>query len=193
MLRQRQMESWAPYVHFGATFTDPECDQIIALADTLPMAEARVGGDQVVETIRRSKTGWVAWSEANGWIFDRLSAISESVRENWYPFALTGFVEPLQLTAYDAEHRGHYAMHRDMGPLQMSTRKLSMVTLLSDPQSYEGGELELLSIDGEAKAVPETARGTVIVFPAWEMHRVLPVTSGKRWSLVAWVHGPRFT
>ena len=36
------------------------------------------------------------------------------------------------------------------------------------------------------------ARGTLVAFPSYVMHRVTPVTSGTRKSLVAWVAGPKF-
>ena len=34
--------------------------------------------------------------------------------------------------------------------------------------------------------------GTVAIFPAWVKHRVKKVTSGTRYSLVAWMNGPHF-
>ena len=38
----------------------------------------------------------------------------------------------------------------------------------------------------------EKARGTLIAFPSYVLHRVAPVTSGIRKSLVIWVAGPEF-
>jgi PKHD-type hydroxylase len=32
----------------------------------------------------------------------------------------------------------------------------------------------------------------ITLFPSWSLHRVTPVTKGTRYSLVAWVSGPRF-
>jgi hypothetical protein len=37
-----------------------------------------------------------------------------------------------------------------------------------------------------------TRQGTVVVFPSLEYHRVLPLRSGVRYSLVSWVSGPAF-
>ena len=34
--------------------------------------------------------------------------------------------------------------------------------------------------------------GNAIVFPSYIAHRVLPITSGMRHALVAWIHGPAF-
>lgn len=36
------------------------------------------------------------------------------------------------------------------------------------------------------------AQGGVIVFPAFLLHRVTPVTAGVRHSLTLWAHGPAF-
>ena len=44
--------------------------------------------------------------------------------------------------------------------------------------------------DGPQRA--EKARGALIVFPSFVLHRVVPVTSGIRKSLVVWVAGPEF-
>ena len=35
-------------------------------------------------------------------------------------------------------------------------------------------------------------RGECLIFPSWLPHKVNPVTSGKRISLVAWIQGPLF-
>jgi PKHD-type hydroxylase len=36
------------------------------------------------------------------------------------------------------------------------------------------------------------SRGTVTMFPSYLLHRVTPVTSGERYSLTIWAHGPAF-
>lgn len=189
-LPQPQMASWEPYVHYAGVFDADECARIRALP--CEMQSAKIGQEALVPEVRRSKTGWVEWSKDTDWLFQKLGVVCQSAQANWYPFALSGFVEPLQLTHYAAHDAGHYGMHRDMGNASMSTRKLSLVAMLSDPADYDGGSLEVLGQNGDDKAVKECAQGTVIAFPAWEMHRVMPVTRGERWSLVAWVHGPRF-
>ena len=103
-------------------------------------------------------------------------------------FDLSGFGDEIQYTEYFGENNGHYSWHGDIGP-NVPHRKLSIVVQLSDPEDYEGGELELSAgsylVDG-----PKT-KGTVIVFPSFVLHRVLPLTSGERRSLVSWVSGPR--
>lgn len=70
-------------------------------------------------------------------------------------------------------------------------RKLSVVVQLSDPDDYEGGNLQIMSEDGSSYIAPRI-RGTVIVFDSRAKHRVLKVTKGVRKSLVSWIVGPRW-
>ena len=61
---------------------------------------------------------------------------------------------------------------------------------VSDPDTYDGGDLELFY---KAKPIiADRTRGAVVAFPSFVMHRVTPVTRGVRYSLVAWVVGPRW-
>jgi PKHD-type hydroxylase len=65
-----------------------------------------------------------------------------------------------------------------------------MVVQLTDPDEYEGGELELC-LGGEPFVVPRE-QGTLITFPSYVLHRVKPTTKGTRHSLVGWVTGRPF-
>ena len=79
-------------------------------------------------------------------------------------------------------------------------RKLSMSVQLSKPEDYEGGDLKFnlrgLNSSNEDTIMsppPEfKQQGSVIVFPSFHRHRVTPVTSGIRHSLVTWVEGPHW-
>ena len=70
-------------------------------------------------------------------------------------------------------------------------RKLSLILQLSDPDDYEGGEVQFMNSSGKSFFAPKT-RGTILVFDSRTMHRVKKVTSGNRKSIVAWVEGPRW-
>jgi PKHD-type hydroxylase len=79
-------------------------------------------------------------------------------------------------------------------------RKLSFSCQLSDPNDYEGGELEFAIpeiINSKIKintfSVKEfLPKGSIIVFPSYIWHRVKSVTKGVRYSLVSWVLGYPF-
>ena len=67
------------------------------------------------------------------------------------------------------------------------TRKISMSLVLSDPDEYEGGQLEIWG-----KSIDVYKKGSIIFFPSWMPHRVTPVTKGTRYSLVMWFIGAPF-
>jgi PKHD-type hydroxylase len=198
MIPQRQWRGWEPYAFFnvnGPRFSKFECESIVALARTLKPAPGLTAGDDPTNPnkgIRSSELYWMKRTEQSEWIFDRLQEVVLEAREQFYPFHISGFSEYIQLTRYLADESGHYGVHQDFGPGEMSTRKLSLVTVLSDPADFDGGTLEILSIPGPDKTVKHAMRGTVIAFPSWELHKVNPVTRGERWSMVCWMHGPYF-
>ena len=74
-----------------------------------------------------------------------------------------------------------------------------MTLNLSDPEDYTGGELEFDYNDGGPindsniyvckEILP---KGSMVVFPSHIWHRVKPVTSGERNSLVIWNLGYPF-
>ena len=71
-------------------------------------------------------------------------------------------------------------------------RKLSCTVSLSDETEYEGGDFEFdfrSSDDGlnQPQVCKEIRpKGSIVVFPSFVWHRVKPVTSGTRYSLVMW-------
>jgi PKHD-type hydroxylase len=84
---------------------------------------------------------------------------------------------------------GHYApVHTDMFPGSMR-RKLTLVVQLSEPDAYDGGDLEVQGYGDQWHQVPRGA-GVAAVFPAWARHRVSPIERGERWTLAAWGYGP---
>ena len=62
---------------------------------------------------------------------------------------------------------------------------LSMTVFFSDPDEYEGGELEVLDTYGEQKV--KFAAGDAVLYPSTSMHRVTPVTQGRRLASFFWI------
>jgi PKHD-type hydroxylase len=172
-------------------FTDEEINQIISIGDKLTLEDAVVGGGQnVAGKIRASKTGWMDLTPETRFIYDRLAFIARQLNGQFFDLDLWGFVEHLQYTIYDGKD-DHYTWHLDRGGNTSDTpRKLSIVLQLSDPSEYEGGDLEIFDAPEPTKI--EKQKGLVVAFPSFVLHRVTPVTSGIRKTLVVWLAGPRF-
>jgi PKHD-type hydroxylase len=181
-------------------FSAEECDLILDLARELPVEHAALeghGGVDTDESLRSASIAWMPRDEASSWIFERLAAVCDAANED-YGFDLRGFDEDLQFTTYDRPG-AFYTWHQDGLDAPVATRKLSIVVQLSDPSHYEGADLELFQVveDYDEAELEEfrrctRRRGTAVVFPAFEYHRVTPLRSGTRHSLVCWVGGPPF-
>jgi PKHD-type hydroxylase len=98
----------------------------------------------------------------------------------------------IQFTEYRATNQGHYDWHQDvwLESPRPYARKLSVVVQLSSPDDYKGGEFEFFGI--QSPTATFASRGSLLVFPSFLQHRVLPVTKGLRRSLVTWIEGPNW-
>ncbi len=84
-------------------------------------------------------------------------------------------------------------MRESDDPTNGKIRKLSVTCSLSHPEDYYGGELQF-DFNNPAKKKKENIvtcrqilkRGSIVVFPSFLRHRVMPVTQGTRYSLVIW-------
>lgn len=82
----------------------------------------------------------------------------------------------------------YYDYHIDnviMGEEDRMRSDVSLTLFLSDPNSYEGGELVIDHSLGEQSFKLDA--GSMIVYPSTTLHRVDPVTSGERFVAVTWV------
>jgi PKHD-type hydroxylase len=58
---------------------------------------------------------------------------------------------------------------------------------------FEGGEFEVNTGQEKDAETVELKKGRIIAVSIfWMIHRVAPVTKGKRKSLVIWILGPKF-
>lgn len=82
----------------------------------------------------------------------------------------------------------HYGMHVDsplMGSQYTIRTDVGMTLFLSPPETYEGGELEVLTESGMKHF--KLAAGSAIIYPTTRLHQVIPVTKGKRIAVVSWM------
>lgn len=174
-------------------FTADELDQIIALGELAEFNKGQIGTGSratVDNAVRDTDITWLEPSPDTQWVYDRMTQFAARINHDKFQFDLSHF-QPFQYGKY--QPGGHYTWHTDSGPNFPEHRKLSFVVGLSDPAAYEGGELEL-NTGGDADKAHgmKIRRGDLVVFPSFVPHRVKPVTSGQRMTLVGWAVGPKF-
>ena len=184
-----QTNSLVNYYYFSALFTDDEIVKIKEIAAKLTLIDGNVSGT-VIPDYRRSKICWLSYSDETKFIYDKIVNHVKIGNTNMWNFNLSSLNEHIQFSEYNADTLGHYDWHMDFGENASSTRKLSMSIQLTDSDEYEGGDLEFMLHRNIIKAPRK--KGTLILFPSYIMHRVIPVTKGTRQSLVFWIHGPPY-
>lgn len=146
------------------------------------------GKQKIDEDRRKSKVAWVA---TDSWIAGIMHNLINCANQDFYHFDLTKWADKIQYTVYE-DKNSHYSWHQDSALSQFdekTCRKLSISLLLSDPDEYEGGELQLL-YSGNKVVTFKPELGSAVIFPSSITHRVRKVKSGKRESLVGWYGGP---
>lgn len=173
-------------------FSPKEVDAIVAYGDSLAPMKAVLAGREEEKTdhMRITRVAWMERKPEIEWLYARLEAMVLEINARSYRYDLYGLLESFQYTIYESAEGGHYSWHVDHGEKNYQPRKISLSLQLSDPSTYEGGDFILQAGDGPQ--VAEKARGTLIAFPSYALHRVTPVTAGVRKSLVIWVAGPEF-
>jgi PKHD-type hydroxylase len=180
-----------PFVLWPGVFSDAELDRIVAYGDALQLHDATVKTATTAEglnSVRSTKVAFFDQVPDIKWLYEKMSNIVFELNRKTYQFELFG-MERFQYTVYNQGGQDHYGWHMDQGHTK-SPRKLSLVLQLSPPTDYEGCNLEIQP-SAKIETMPRE-RGTLIAFPAYIVHRVTPIQSGVRRSLVIWCNGPRF-
>ncbi len=160
--------------------------------------------DNEINDIKKKRNSNIVWMN-DKWIYKEIQPyINQANRNAGWNFEWD-WSESCQFTKYKLNQ--YYDWHCDSwdkpyaepGPTQGKIRKLSVTVSLSDPKDYKGGELEfdLRNEDPDKKSNIHVCKqilpkGSLVVFPSFVWHRVKPVTSGTRYSLVIWNLGRPF-
>jgi PKHD-type hydroxylase len=78
-----------------------------------------------------------------------------------------------------------YGEHIDEAIINETRTDIAFTVFLSDPSSYQGGELELIKPDGRDHI--KLPAGSAYLYPADTVHQVLPITKGVRLAIVGWI------
>ena len=175
------------YQLWSGGLSDEQVENIISTGEQYEPQDATIFSSSEAKTdIRSSVVRWLP----DQWVRDLLFEYIKQANTNAFGVDVENQAE-IQFTEYHGEQNGHYDWHHDINwnGSTNSDRKLSITVQLSDPSDYEGGDFEFDEVSTNADF---KSKGTVLVFPSYLRHRVLPITSGTRKSLVAWFFGPRW-
>ena len=173
------------YAFWNNLFSKEECQKIIDIGKKKGFVKGETFEKQ---DIRDSRISWLYPKDDLEWAFRRVTDTIINLNTQYFNFDLFGITEGFQFTNYVAPS-GNYGKHIDRIN-GVAVRKLSVSIQLSSPEEYKGGELYLY---GDDKGTPmDKAQGTLILFPSYTLHEVMPVTKGERNSLVTWVTGKPF-
>ncbi len=107
--------------------------------------------------------------------------------EEFRNFAFPLKIAPPMICKYDPSMS--YGAHSDSAfirlPQQMLRSDISCTVFLSDPSTYEGGELTIHL--GSKPVMIKGKPGSAIVYPSTTLHEVRPVTSGQRMVAITFV------
>lgn len=188
--RKEYNYDFVDYMWYNGLFNPDEVENIRSLWKPELASDAKVNSgekDLAKDKLRQSEIMFIK-PMGNEWIYDRLSTACIQANTGRYKFDITGFQTELQLASYGA--RNFFDWHMDFGTGDLSNRKLSITVQLSEPDEYEGGELQFMINQDIFTATKE--KGTAIIFPSFALHRVTPITKGCRKSIVGWISGPPY-
>ena len=184
---QRNNVNHFNYYYYTQAFTKEELDNIIEIGESIPKTKGTtVGEDEThISEYRVSDVAWITKNTKSSWMFDRITDLAIRANSEMWNFDIWDYQDDLQYTTYYG-NGGHYDWHADLGA-GISNRKLSVVLQLSDSEDYEGGDLQM-NIGSSILSVPKE-KGLICFFPSFVLHRVTPLSSGLRRSLVTWLCG----
>lgn len=170
--------------------TPDECDAIVADLGRLQWSAGLAPDENYRGKVKRNQEISLGMSPATALADEHMRRITGKIlsstflRERIFGRSL---VNP-RFNLY--ENGAGYGRHADsafMGGSQRQVRAdISTTLFLTDPDSYDGGELALEYASGAQLSVKEP-KGTMVFYPSGVIHEVRPVTRGRRIAFVAWI------
>jgi len=191
------------YYYFKKAVPIETCQKILNAGrkKIIKEAEHSMTGRGINKTQRDCKIAWIN----DKWIYDIINPFIYTANKNAGWNFQYDWNESSQFTIYEKGH--YYGWHTDQikppnrgnKNTDNKIRKLSLTLQLTDKTQYQGGDFQFKWIQPDKKdflnvITIDDAKdiGTVIVFPSFVYHQVLPITEGKRESLVNWSLGKSF-
>lgn len=182
-----KLKDTAPdFLSFHSGFSNKELDLIINYYRNLGLQKAPTIGDVNNKSFRIAEVCLIDYGLDTLWIYERIIKLVQKANE-YFKFDLDSIVEEPQFIEY--KPGSHIDWHMDRNPIS-AIRKLNLSIQLSDPNDYEGGDL-LFNRGDQIIKMPRD-RGSISFFPSFALHKVSPVISGVRNSIICWITGPAF-
>jgi PKHD-type hydroxylase len=188
-MRKIQQTFWKWEASVDATFCDAVIEEYFNKVEKINGAVNKEDNSCNIDLNIRKTT--IAWADDKAPIFNTMyQYIADANLNGGWDYDISGLT-PVQIAEY--VEGCYYDWHSDMdNPCEEGyQRKLSCSVQLSDPDTYEGGDLLLENAQGQQFIAPRQ-KGSVIVFPSFLKHKVSPITKGIRYSAVGWMRGPAF-
>ncbi len=157
-------------------------------------SEVNPQNSKIKDSVRKSQHCWIP---STHWIGGFLWHYIRMANKDNFLYDISDIEnDMIQYTQYNKGD--FYNWHTDMDICDINepdqlVRKLSFTLQLTNEDEYTGGNLEFADFDDSTyRFLVPKSRGTVIVFDSRTPHRVTPVESGIRKSLVGWVVGKRW-
>jgi len=182
-----------------------ECESIIKQYKDFKLEDAKAGGESENKNLSLYnvplRNSLICWINENTLLTRALfqfllEANDTKFKYNIFNCSQSVGYDAVQFARYN--EGGFYHWHQDTVPFgQVSNndkinRKISLTLNLSDPKSYDGGDLEFFQGEHEPTTLNKREQGSVVCFDSYDWHRITPVTRGVRYSLVLWIWGPDF-
>ena len=193
------------YWYFKSAIPPKICDDIIEYGKSQQEQIALTGehdpekdSEQNIKDISKKRKSNIVWMD-DPWIYKEIQPYVNTANINAGWNFQWDWSESCQFTKYKLNQ--FYDWHCDSwvkpydkpeSPDHGKIRKLSVTVSLSDDTDYEGGDFEFDfrntdSGSNQPRLCKEIRpKGSVVVFPSFVWHRVKPVISGTRYSLVMW-------
>jgi hypothetical protein len=185
---------WCPFFNPVQTLTADECRWVIDEAESQGFGQLLSINTQTDTLFDYHPPKTVSLRITDGKIYDLVAQrVFEASGELNLPYEFElypGLARIPVLYVFKYYPGSNLLPHTDLGGYKgLEERKLNVTIKLND--GYEGGELYLIE-DGEPKPLQGKPIGTAAAYPSWQLHGVEAVTSGVRYSMAAWLTGPRF-
>ena len=176
------------FIAYSSNFlSEQEINFIHNHSEKLPVEDGRVF-DLSKQNIRQSKVRWIYPDKDINWLYHKIRDEILIVNDEFFQFNIEE-VEAIQHTTYHSPS-GCYDAHMDSMSNRYPQRKISFSIQLSDENQYEGGDVLIYNNGFDDPYKVSRKKGDMVIFFSLLMHKVTPVVSGTRQSLVGWVGGP---